>query len=145
MKNVCDMLANGHIDEENLFHTIYMAYKVACTFDEVVTEEFVRQYLDHQVPADALCELGLACSVLYPSNEERTVDNYMYSFSHGKWLEALRHLKLTWSWKGTYQVCREDALSSLMNDYYCIQRLAHSPHPPHPPQHLEPTASAPEF
>lgn len=123
LEQVHELLHSNHPDDDNLWYTAFMAYKVAVMFEQVVNEQFVRDYLTDQLPFDALCELSLAYCVLYPPAEERDEDNYMYSFSHGKWLDALRHVKLQWTWNVGAQ---EAKVKKLMSDFDNLQELAFS-------------------
>ncbi len=114
-----------HPDYHILKETARKAFEVAAFFEENgVNEEFVRKYLDNQLPRDALCDLHMMSSVLHPSimDGER-----VYSFSHKEWLGDLSKAKQQWLWK--YEgvdsaVWQEETLSKLLTRYNELQNLA---------------------
>lgn len=114
-----------HPDYEILKETARKAYEVAIFFEEQgVNEEFVRKYLNDQLPCDALCDLHLMSSVLHPST---TDGERVYSFSHKEWLGDLAKAKQRWLW--TYEgvdcvAWQEDTLSKLVSYYNELQSLA---------------------
>ena len=68
-------------------HFTRNAAEVAAIFDQHINESFILRYLNDEMEIDSLVFLTLACN--------RT--HGIYSLSHGKWLETLRHTKLKWN------------------------------------------------
>lgn len=90
------------------------ASKMARTFDEVMTEEYMKRYLDD--------ELQIGC--LIPLSKAVSRASETYSKSHQDWLDELRRTKLTWDRKNELEKKR-DKFANLQNSFITLQRLAY--------------------
>jgi hypothetical protein len=115
-----------HPDFEELQVIANKAYKVAKVFEEKgMCDELIIKYLNNELECDALCELGLTTSVLYPSDV--SVEDRIYSYSHNQWMNSLHRTKLQWTWKETninLEDTQSNKLQRLLNSYKELQQLA---------------------
>lgn len=112
IKNLLESHPN-HVHKSVLEYTAYMAYKVAIEFEKIVDERFIRQYLEYQLPYDALSELFLKASVVYCQDE-------MYSYSHKEWLQQLIKAKQSWA----YEKNNRKTFNTIITSYNELQTLA---------------------
>ena len=115
-----------HPDYNILKEIARKAYHVALFFEnEGFNDEFVRKYLNDELPCDAMAKFHLKSSVL-GSSTDVVLDN-VYSISHTHWLYDLAEVKLRWSWKqpdADLAVTQDKKFTQLMNKYHDIQCLA---------------------
>lgn len=95
-----------------------MAYHVALFFeDQGVNEDFVKKYLNGNLPYDALSQFHLKCAVLHQEEECAEI----FSNSHKRWLYKLAKVKSMWHWP----TCQKDeAVADLTMHYTELQNLA---------------------
>ena len=136
LERVYELVNDKHPDITQLQETAEKAYKVAIEFDKIITDEFVRQYLNDELAIDSISTLSLKASVLwpfkYPSNfvdidgniHNSTEDNMdiddaenMHSYSHSGWLRKLTKLKGTWFWN----VDNQSKFHTIMEEYKNLQ------------------------
>lgn len=90
------------------------ALKMARTFDEVMTDEYMKKYLDD----------GLEIGCLIPLSKAVSRSSETFSKSHQEWLDELRRTKLTWDRRNEQEKKREK-FDNLKNSFITLQRLAY--------------------
>lgn len=93
MANTCEVLPINVIyhlldikkgDKTHILDTAKKAYNVAKHF-EFIDKQWIKKYLNDELPLDALCNLSLKANILTEGD---------YSVSHTAWLNRLRQRKL---------------------------------------------------
>ena len=129
LKNIHSLMndtEHNHQDLAILRIIAKKAYSVGKFFEEnEMNEEFIVKYLDDKLSCDALCELHLVSSVLYPQKVE--VEDRIFSYSHKQWLNKLTHTKLHWTWKEVnidLNETQSKKLEMILDSYKELQELA---------------------
>lgn len=139
LERIYELIDDKHPDISILQETARKANKVAIEFDNVITDEFVMQYLNDKLQIDAISTLSFKASVLWPfkyPNKHIDIDGKIHlteddmdiedaedmsSYSHMAWLRKLSKLKGTWYWNVDEQTAK---FENIMEDYRKLQELA---------------------
>lgn len=104
-----------------IIQTLSKAQKVAQSFDDIITQDLVERFVRGEETEEEWESMRRLSLLVLVTHHDKREEEHVYSFSHAKWLESVRSLRLRHN--TMTDSLMQSQLMQVMSEFQNIQRM----------------------